>query len=183
MSRISLPDLDTLRQLLSYNAMTGDIVFLDRPNDMFTTERAANSWRTQFLGEVAGSLVTRQGKTYRQIELFNVKYLAHRLAWKLHYGVEPPETIDHVDGDGSNNKICNLREATTSQNGWNVKRGARNKSGFKGVSFNTEKNKWRAAIHVNKRTILIGYYKTPEEASEAYQKASVQYHGEFYNPT
>ena len=178
-----LPELDLLRQILSYDPATGYITYLDRPNDMFSSDRAANSWRTQYLGERAGSNITRDGRTYCQIELFNVKYNAHRLAWKIYYGEDPPDIIDHIDGDGSNNKIENLRAATIFQNGWNAKKSSRNKSGYKGVSFNTQRNKWRAAIHVNKKTILIGYYSTPQEASEAYQKASAAYHGEFYNPT
>ena len=105
-----LPELDLLRQILSYDPATGYITYLDRPNDMFSSDRAANSWRTQYLGERAGSNITRDGRTYCQIELFNVKYNAHRLAWKIYYGEDPPDIIDHVDGDGSNNKIENLLE-------------------------------------------------------------------------
>lgn len=182
-SRNTLPELLVLRQLFLYNPETGELKNRDRPNEMFSSERAAKSWRTQFLGKIAGSLVKKDSNSYWQIEIFNNKYQSHRIIWKLYYGEDPPEIIDHIDGDGSNNKINNLRAATVFQNGWNAKKGSRNKSGYKGVSFNTERNKWRAAICINKKTILIGYYSTPEEASLAYQKASAQYHGEFYNPT
>lgn len=183
MIRIVLPNIDTLRQILTYKPETGQLIYLDRPDDMFSNTRAANSWRTQFLGEIAGSFVTREGRTYCQVEILKKKYLAHRIIWKMYYGEEPPETIDHIDGDGTNNRIPNLRQATSYQNGWNSRKNARNKSGYKGVSYNSEKNKWRAAICVNKKTILLGYFLSPEAAFEAYTKASISYHGDFYKET
>lgn len=135
------------------------------------------------MGRIAGSIVNYDGRRYIQIQLYKIKYFAHRIAWKIYYKEEPPEILDHIDGDGTNNKILNLRKATIYQNGWNVKKSTRNKSGYKGVSFSKEKNKWRSAIRINKKDILIGYYDSVLEASEAYQNASLQYHGDFYNLT
>jgi hypothetical protein len=151
---------------------------------MFADERCHKIWTTKFCGEIAGSVFpSKDGKYYREVTFERNKWRAHRVIWKMHYGTEPPEIIDHIDGDGTNNRIENIREATVYQNGWNVKKNSRNKSGYKGVSFNKEKNKWRAAIRVSGKDILIGYYKTPEEASTAYQKTSAAHHGSFYKPT
>lgn len=179
-----LPDVETLRQLFSYEYETGLLRWNPRPVSFFPDARAHKSWTTQFCGEVAGSVfMGRDGKYYREITYKKEKWRAHRVIWKMHHGTEPPEILDHIDGDGTNNRIENLREATIHQNGWNVRKSSRNKSGYKGVSFNKEKNRWRSAIRIMGKDILIGYYKTPEEASVAYQKAAMAYHAEFYNPT
>lgn len=182
-SRLILPDAEFLRQVFRYDEETGFLYYLDRPDETFTSRRAANSWRANFCGEMAGCVIKYDGREYVQIQLYGKKYVAHRIIWKMYYGSEPPEIIDHADGNGTNNKIDNIRAATIFQNGWNVKKSSRNKSGYKGVSFNKERNRWRAAIRVNKKDILIGYYSSAKEASEAYQKASAKHHGEFYNPT
>lgn len=181
--RKELPEAELLHKIFFYDQETGILTYADRSDDMFLSTRSAKSWRTKYSGQIAGSIVEYDGRKYIQIQLYKEKYVAHRIIWKMHYWKEPPEILDHIDGDGTNNRISNLREATIYQNGWNAKKSSRNKSGYKGVSFNREKNKWRAAIRINKRDILIGYYKSIEDAAQAYQKASAQYHGEFYNPT
>lgn len=181
---MNLPDLDLLNKILDYNKDTGEFTWLPRTVDMFPDERTFNSWTAQFCGKPAGSsYLHSDGRHYHEICYQKVKYRAHRIAWKMHYGEEPPPILDHIDNNGLNNSISNLRAATVTQNGWNAKKSSRNQSGYKGVSFNKEKNKWRAAIHVNKKTKLIGYFSSPEEASIAYQKESAALHGEFYNPT
>jgi len=175
-----LPDTCLLSQLFDYDKESGWLFWKSRPLSMFVDKRSFNIFNTQFAGERAGSIKRKQsGNCYIEINLLGKSTLAHRIVWKLHYGTEPPLIIDHVDGDGTNNKIENLREATIHQNGWNAKKSSRNNSGYKGVSFNTEKNKWRAAIHVNGKTRLLGYFSSPEEASEAYKKASMELHGVF----
>jgi hypothetical protein len=151
-----------------------------RDVNLFIDQRACNSFNAQFSNKIAGTIRTKEGLDYNEIQISpHGKFGAHRIIWKMHYGTEPPPIIDHIDGNGLNNKIDNLREANICQNGWNSKRSSRNRSGFKGVSFNTEKNKWRAAIHVNGKTRLIGYFSTPEAAGEAYKKEAAILHGEF----
>lgn len=175
-----LPDVDVLRQLLLYVPETGKLIWRTRTPDQCFDERTCNSFNTQLAGKIAGTIRNREGIDYNEVQISpHGKFSAHRIIWKMHYGVEPPPIIDHIDGDGLNNRIDNLREATIHQNGWNSKRSSRNKSGFKGVSFNTEKNKWRAAIHVHGKTRLIGYFATPEAAGEAYKKEAAILHGDF----
>lgn len=72
----------------------------------------------------------------------------HRIAWAIHYGEYPTVEIDHINGDGADNRICNLRLATSSQNNQNRRLSTRNKSGVKGV-FRVKWNKgtkWRVSV-------------------------------------
>ena len=180
----TLPDVETLRQLFIYNAETGDLIWRERPASFFPDARSHKSWTTQFCGKIAGCITAvKDGKIYRDVHYKKQRWRAHRVVWKMHYGTDPPELIDHKDGDGTNNRLENLRTADICQNGWNVKKSSRNKSGYKGVSFSVEKKRWRAAIRVMRKDILIGHYNSPEEASAAYQKAAAAYHGEFYKQT
>lgn len=106
-------------------------------------------------------------------------YYAHRVAWLLHYGSWPCGEVDHIDRSKDNNAICNLRIASKSQNNCNKIAATRNTSGMKGVSKHSRRNLWMARISLNGTRNLIGYYKTPEEASEAYKAEADRIHGEF----
>lgn len=95
--------------------------------------------------------------------------------------------VDHIDGDKRNNLRSNLRICTQSQNTKNQKIPKNNKSGYKGVSFDTwayKKNLrkcWIARIKVNRKGINLGRFLTPEEAANVYNEAAVKYFGEFAN--
>lgn len=85
--------------------------------------------------------------------------------------------IDHKDHNPLNNQKSNLRVATRSQNSANMKKTAKTKSGYKGVTFH--KGTWDARIGVNYKRIHIGCFHSPEEAAIAYNEASLKYYGEF----
>jgi hypothetical protein len=87
--------------------------------------------------------------------------------------------IDHIDGDGLNNRRYNLRVVTSAQNNRNTRRPCNNKSGFKGVSWDKGRGKFRASIRTNYKQTHLGMFTSPEEAHEAYCRASEKYHGEF----
>lgn len=87
--------------------------------------------------------------------------------------------VDHVDGNGLDNRRANLRVATRSQNQWNQRLRIDNTSGYKGVHWDKAEGKWKARIRLNGTRISLGYYGTLDAAHEAYAKASAQLHGEF----
>lgn len=92
------------------------------------------------------------------------------------------ELVDHIDQNPLNNRRHNLRIATQSQNGQNRGKSKQNTSGYKGVSWSGVMKKWHARIMVNGQLHLLGYFDTPEAASQAYQDAAHKYHGEFSSP-
>ena len=93
----------------------------------------------------------------------------HRLLLNAKKG----EMVDHIDGDGLNNRRANLRIVTASQNQWN--RRLNRETGRKGVRFVG----WEAAIKVKGRRIMLGHYDTEAEAVAAYDKAALHHFGEF----
>ena len=94
---------------------------------------------------------------------------------------ENKKMVDHIDGNGLNNNISNLRWATGSENSQNAKLSKKNTSGFKGVSFNKKKQKWEVKIGINNKYKHLGYYTDIEYAKAARKKAVDEYFGQFAN--
>jgi hypothetical protein len=86
--------------------------------------------------------------------------------------------IDHINGDGLDNRKANLRIATVAQNAWNSKK-RNSASGYKGVWFDKNKRLWRAAIVCNRKRIHVGYFKNKLDAANAYDNAARKYHKDF----
>lgn len=126
-------------------------------------------------GDIAGS---KAKNGYLTVRINGVLYYVHRVVWFLEKGYWP-EHIDHINGDRSDNRISNLREATQDQNRKNLRMKVTNKSGFKGVSWHKSWNKWIATITKDRKHILIGGFTYPEEAAIAYDNAAVKLHGNF----
>lgn len=88
-------------------------------------------------------------------------------------------TVDHINGDGLDCRRENLRLATKMENNHNHRHKSNNKSGYTGVFFRKDIEKWAASIGVENRRIHLGMFSSPEEAAYAYDKAAKVYYGEF----
>lgn len=107
------------------------------------------------------------------------KYYLHQLVFLMHHGYIP-SNIDHIDGNGSNNRIENLRLATVSENMYNTKINTKNTSGFKGVHFNKQKQKWQAKLWVRGEQIAR-VFQSKELAVEFMELFREMAHGQFAN--
>jgi hypothetical protein len=106
-------------------------------------------------------------------------YAAHRLAWFLYHGVWPKDQIDHINNVRDDNRIVNLREATSSENQGNRKFREGGASKYKGVSWKKPLCKWFAQIMISNKSIHLGYYDNEKEAALAYNKAALEHFGEY----
>lgn len=97
----------------------------------------------------------------------------HRLLLRPQQGL----FVDHIDGNGLNNRRSNLRIASCAQNLWNAGKSARNTTGFKGVS--RKKEKYSAKIRVARKLYHLGTFDTPQDAHAAYCAAARKHFGEF----
>ena len=116
-------------------------------------------------------LMKRDGKAY-----------ATRLL-RLHHAIVgiPPKgyVVDHINGDGLDNRRENLRIISIQDNTRWQKVNKNNTSGYRGVSFHKAKQRCDASIRANKRKVHLGRYKTAEEAARAYDKAAKEHYKEF----
>lgn len=91
----------------------------------------------------------------------------------------PPTGVDHINGDTLDNRRSNLRHATQSENCCNSRIRKDNRSGLKGVSFDSKSGKWRAQIQIKRQKMHLGMFFRKEDAETAYVSASVDLHGDF----
>jgi hypothetical protein len=134
-----------------------------------------NCARPLFNGKEAGA---ESGHGYRKVCLYGKQLYAHRIIYMMHHGYSP-KTIDHIDGNGANNAIENLREATTSQNMMNSLFKKKTYSGCRNVSYNKARQKWCVYIKVQGKPIFCGSYKDLELADLVAQEARNLYFGQF----
>lgn len=92
---------------------------------------------------------------------------------------KPGEIVDHINGNGLDNRKKNLRIVSKSQNSSNSKLNCNSSSGYKGVHKRSDCGKWQARIQVNKKTIHLGYREDPKEAAKLYDEAAIKYFGEY----
>lgn len=133
-------------------------------------------WRRTLKTAIAGAeagYITWSG--HRRISVLGKRLMAHRLAWLFVHGEMPNGMIDHIDGDGANNRIANLRLATPQLNSENRRKAAAdNRSGQLGVT--PVGRKFKATIGSNGKTRHVGTYATAEQAHEAYLQAKRKLH-------
>lgn len=154
---------EDLVSFLDYDVQTGVFTYKQRRGRMKP-------------GDVAG---TPHSRGYIQIRVMGRIYLAHVLAWFYVHGVWPQGDLDHQDTDKTNNRIGNLRPATRPQNCWNVGKLKNNTSGFKGVWWSKQKQRWIADIARYGKRYHLGSFIEKSDAVVAREAAARELHGEF----
>lgn len=151
--------LEHLRAVGKYDPNTGD----------FTKIKPHPRWG-------AGPIRVRDKDGYIVVSIKRKQYRVHRLAWLYMTGKWPTADMDHVNGVRHDNRWCNLRAATRSQNLANSKKRT---AGLKGVHWHKRAGKWCAQIRHNYITRYLGLFECSEEAHAAYMAKARELHGEF----
>lgn len=176
-------DPKSLREILIYDECTGKLVWRKRSPSMFTStarrtaEHSCANWNSQFADKEA--FTSDSGHGYKCGAIFGRNFYAHRVAWALTHAAWPKNKIDHINGDGTDNRLSNLREATDEQNARNTGISRNNTSGYKGVSLHSQMNKWVAQITVGRVQKHLGLFETALAAHEAYCAASKEFHQQY----
>jgi HNH endonuclease len=126
-----------VRELLIFDPASGELRWKARP----ITRSHDKSWNTQHADKAAGCL---QSRGYRQIHIDGRFHLAPNVVWLFVHGEWPVRGLDHINLDPADNRIANLRLATTSESAANRRRPRNNTSGKKGVY--RFRGKWHATI-------------------------------------
>lgn len=101
-------------------------------------------------------------------------------ALMLHVFIAGWRLVDHINGDGLDNRRSNLREADHWQNQQNRRKRSDSGSRFKGLSWDSRRGgRWRVRINARGRRVEIGYFEDLDEAAMAYDEAAREHHGEF----
>ena len=158
----------------SYQEVAASLSY-DSPTGVFTRLRGRDR------GKRAGS-PNQKGKV--RIAVNGKRFLASRLAWLLFYGEWPTVTVDHINRIPDDDRICNLRLATNSEQQYNRDMQSNNTSGYKGVSYNKRRAAaglppWEAYVTAERERIHLGYFASAEEASLARDLEAQALHGEF----
>lgn len=148
-----------VKEVLEYSPSTGDLVWCGKRRG-----RPKN-------GTTAGSI---NSCGYITLSVDGKVYQAHRVVWLHVYGEFPKGGIDHINRVKTDNRIENLRCATTSENMRNRSIGKNNTSGHMGVSWNEGMERWVAFISDGRR-ITLGIFVDKEDAIAARKIAEKKY--------
>jgi hypothetical protein len=145
-------------ELMRYDAETGKLYW------------RVNRGKRGISGNEAGGVAVISGIKYRLVGIDGARYLAHRIAWLLYYGEWPKHDIDHIDGDGLNNRPGNMRDVSHSINMRNQRMRSDNTSGVTGVYWDEPARKWRARVKTAGIVRYLGRFTDLADAELAVRK-------------
>lgn len=122
--------------------------------------------------------VSFDNKGYKRAKIGRNTYLVHRIVFMLHHGYLP-KFLDHIDNNRTNNKIENLRPATSAENNRNRSISSRNRSGIKGIMWAEPNKKWKVQCTVDYKQHHIGYFNDIEDAKIALHVFRSKHHLSF----
>lgn len=157
--------------------MKMQIPSIERLREVFSLEGGRLVWRIALsnTGPAGTEAGCKKDGGYRVVRLDRTLLRTHRVAFAIHHGRWPVSDIDHINGDPSDNRPENLREATRTENQCNRAAPTHNTSGHKNVSWHKKLGKWR--VTVNGRH--CGVFADIDEAKEAAKAARNKLQGAF----
>lgn len=163
-----------MRDLNRILELVGDTLYWKvRDRELFKTDSEWKRWNSRYGGKVAGIIFKAKHSVqlYRRLKFKDGgHHLVHRIVWEMFNGPIPEGMlIDHIDGNGLNNSISNLRLVDSYQSAQNRPMGRNNKSGVVGVKW--DRGKWLATISLNGKNRNLGRFVDKEDAIAARKEA------------
>jgi hypothetical protein len=123
----------------------------------------------------------RADRSVRSVYAFRTLWGSGRKTALHRLILTPPAgmVVDHISGDGLDNRKSNLRIASVAENQRNKRLRIDSKSGHKGVFWSAQKSRWIAEIYADGEKIRLGFFRNIDQAAAAYERASLEFHGEF----
>jgi hypothetical protein len=170
--------ISLLHELLSLDAETGNLYWRERSvihffqDNRWTAEHRAKSWNRQHAGQRALACVDKSGHLSGRI--FGVLVYSHRVVFAMSNGYWPILSIDHINGNPSDNRPGNLRDVSHQENHRNQRLRKNNTTGVVGVTFNRRLCKWAAHITIDGIYKHLGFYVSKEDATLARKASSAK---------
>ena len=172
--------VNVLMRLLDADIETGELRWKPRSSDLFaasktrTAEHICNNWNSRYAGHLALNYEDKFGHLCGRI--FSRLIYAHRAIFAIAHRDWPRQSIDHINGIPTDNRLCNLRDVSHKINLRNQSMSSTNTTGITGVYWNKNRSKWVAAIGVNGRSVHLGFHNDIYAAAIARNKA-LELHG------
>lgn len=157
--------VEMLRELFSYH-----------PNGWLI--RKKRTALCTYIGQIVKGTCREKNRKYLTLRINHKCYYMHRIIFAIVKG-EFPKTVDHINGEQNDNRIENLRAASTAQNNYNSKIRCDNQSGYRGICWRAHAKAWAVRLMINGKENHIGYFKNKNDAIDAQRKALIKYHGHF----
>ncbi len=167
-----------LHERLTYCPDSGNLYWKERPRSDFKTERAHKRNTTIYAGKIAGYIwaINKNGYPRKYVKIgLNGKLLsAHRLIWLMVHN-ESPKEVDHINSNGIDNSLSNLRGGDKSLNQKNARLRVDNISGYSGIYWKKANKKWCCQIMSKGKHIYLGLFSNLDDAIRVKKEASVKY--------
>lgn len=150
---------EKLKSLITYNAETGEFHWLTTGNGRRMDRK----------------IITSKPNGYMSVVIDRKRYYLHRLAWLYTHGYFPEQVVDHINGNRSDNRLCNLREVSHSCNIRNSTTRKNNACGHTGICMDKRRNKWMTYINIGGKTKFLGYFDELNDAVERRRAAEKEH--------
>ena len=164
--RVPLPSQGRLLEMLTYDDKTGVLLWRNRAD-------VPKEWNTRYAGKIAMTFIGPDGRSRGQIGT-RAPVLKSRVIWKIQTG-EDADEVSHLNGDLQDFRFTNLKNNSRQYSSRSTTMYADNTSGVRGVSWDQDRNLWKAEITVRGRGVHLGRFSTLDRAAKARQAAEIKY--------